>query len=366
MVHENNSQESSNGYSRRSYVKYGLVGISVGLAGCSSSGGSGDGGDNTESNQNTESVSWTAGTPGEGSSTFAIANGMSRILDEQGSSVNLEIGSYSGSNEAIRLVGRGDDELAGAALPLASAAYNSSEPVPDGPADFTGDNALEYKPIQTLNFLDFRMYWITLEGSGIETVSDLAGKDVGVFDRGAAFNNLTLLSVTGLLDDVNTRYIPFNSIASALESGRVDASGIYAGQGTVPAGWQTQIINNENVRLVTYSDEQIEEVGNSGYATPSPVFVGDIYDHDLGQDEITGMAIPYGFFARPDLRTDQMYDFTKTLLDNYEQIQQFSSSVEHFDPQYAAESLSPGIPVHSGVAQYLKENDLWRDDLSEA
>lgn len=363
---ENNKAKDSSGYGRRNYLKYGLAGLTAGLAGCvGDNGGNGDDGGNGD-NGEPETVRWTAGTPGEGSSTFAIANGMSRILDEQGSSINLEVASYSGSNEAIRLVGRGDDELAGAALPLASAAYNSSEPVPDGPADFTGDNALDIKPVQSLNFLDFTMYWVTLEDNDIDTVSDLEGKNVGVFEQGAAFNNLTILSVLGMLDDVNTRYVPFNSIASALDEGRIDATGIYASQGRTPAGWQTQIINNENVQMVTYSDDQIDQIGSSGYATPAPVYVDDIYSKDLPMDTITGMAIPYGFFTRPEISQDRMYEFTSTLLNNVDQVQQFAESVSHFDAEYAAQSLSPGIPVHSGVAQYLKENDLWRDELSEA
>jgi len=61
-----------------------------------------------------------------------------------------------------------------------------------------------------------------------------------------------------------------------------------------------------------------------------------------------------------------VYQFTKTLLDNADQIAEFSAEVEHFDTQYAAESLSPGMPVHSGVARYLKEEDLWNDNLTEA
>jgi len=162
-------------------------GLAVGLAGCTGNSGGSDSDDgntdgsddeNGDSGSETEDVRWRAGTPGEGSSTFAIANGLSRILDEQESSIDLEVASYSGSNEAIRLVGRGEDEMAGSALPLAAAANRDEEPVPDGPADFTGDNALEYKPVQALNFLDFRMYWITLEGNDIETVDDFEGKDI--------------------------------------------------------------------------------------------------------------------------------------------------------------------------------------------
>jgi TRAP transporter TAXI family solute receptor len=210
------------------------------------------------------------------------------------------------------------------------------------------------------------MYWVTLEDNDIETVSDLEGKNVGVFEQGAAFNNLTILSVLGMLDDVNTRYVPFNSIASALDEGRIDATGIYASQGRTPAGWQTQIINNENVQMVTYSEDQIDQIGSSGYATPAPVYVDDIYSKDLSMDTITGMAIPYGFFTRPEISQDRMYEFTSTLLNNVDQVQQFAESVSHFDAEYAAQSVSPGIPVHSGVAQYLKENDLWRDELSEA
>jgi TRAP transporter TAXI family solute receptor len=358
-----NQNESNTSYSRRNVLSYGAGGLAVGLAGCAGNGGEiSDGSSNSE----IEDVRWRAGTPGEGSSTFAIANGLSRILDEQGSNIDLEVASYSGSNEAIRLVGRGEDELAGSALPLAAAANRNEEPVPDGPADFTGQNALEFKPVQALNFLDFRMYWITFEDNDIETVNDFEGRNIGVFQRGAAFNNLTLLSVTNMLDKVNEQYVEFNEIASALDTGRIDATGFYAGQGTVPAGWQTQLINDDRVQIVTWSEEQLEQIGDSGYATPAPVQVNDIFEKDLPMETVMGNAIPYGFFPRENLPEERMYQFTKTLLDNADQIAEFSASVEHFTAQYASESLSPGMPVHSGVARYLKEEDLWNDNLTEA
>jgi len=379
VVSENNQHDGGGSYSRRSYLRYGAGGLAVGLAGCAGNGGDGSDGDDGGTDgsdgedggsggdtDDTGDVRWRAGTPGEGSSTFAIANGLSRILDEQESSIDLEVASYSGSNEAIRLVGRGEDAMAGSALPLAAAANRDEEPVPDGPADFTGDNALEYKPVQALNFLDFRMYWITLEGNDIETVDDFEGRDIGVFQRGAAFNNLTLLSVTDMLDKVNEQYVGFNEIASALDTGRIDATGFYAGQGTVPAGWQTQLINDDRVQIVTWSDEQLEQIGDSGYATPAPVQVNDIFEKDLPMETVMGNAIPYGFFPRENLSEERVYQFTKTLLDNADQIAEFSAEVEHFTTQYASESLSPGMPVHSGVARYLKEEDLWNDNLTEA
>ncbi|XVH31651.1 TAXI family TRAP transporter solute-binding subunit [Haloferacaceae archaeon DSL9] len=360
-------------FGRRQYIKLGGAAGIAGFAGCLGAEGEPDD-DETGSDDDSNgggaggagSVSWTVGTPGEGSTLHTIASGFSRILNENDSRVDLQVGSYGGSVEAIRLVGRGDDEIAASALPLASAAYNDEEPVPDGPVDFTGDQAVERKPIQSIMSNDFRLFWITTDDTDIETVADFPGRRIGVTPTGSDFNHLTFLTEIGMLDEVETVNNEFNDIGPALREGRIDASAFYVSGGTVAPGWATEIVGWDNVKIVPYTDEQLAMLDESPYTNIAPTMANEIFDREMPMDELPSCQVPYGFFLRPDLDEELVYEFTKAILDNAEQAREFTAALDSFDATYSAESLAPGIPVHAGAARYYEEEGLWREELEIA
>lgn len=347
--------KKADGLNRRTYLKVASVGALGGLAGCL-------GGDDTGP---PIGETWTVGTPGEGSTLHNIASALARVLDQYNDDLDLEVGSYGGSEEAIRLVGRGEDEMAAAALPLGAAAYNNEEPVPDGPTDFTGDSAVETKAFQGINPYDFRLFWITLEDSGIETVEDFAGQDVSVGPTGADFNNMTFLSVAGMLDEVNTTNNEWSDVAPALTEGRIDAGPLYATNGVVAPGWAAELLSNEDVRIVEYTPDQLDAIAASGYANIDDSDLVEIFDIDPPQDTVDSCRVPYGYFFSEELDTDLVYSFVETVFENIEEIQDYDAAAEDFTLEYAAEGLTPEIPVHPGFAEYLQDEGMWDDDLTQ-
>lgn len=338
---------------RRKYLTVAAVGTFSGLAGCA--------GDNGEA---PISETWTVGTPGEGSTLHNIASAFSRVIDENNDDLELEVGSYGGSEEAIRLVGRGEDEMAASALPLGAAAYNDEEPVPNGPTDFTGDRAVEMKSLQGINPYDFRLFWVTLENSGINTVEDFSGQNVSVGPTGADFNNMTFLAVIDMLDEVETTNNEWEDVAPALQEGRVDAAPLYATNGVVAPGWAAELLSNEDVRIVEYTDDQLDSIADSGYANIDDTYLDEVFEFEQPHDTINSCQVPYGYFFREDLDDEQVYSFTETIFENVEEIQEFDAAAEDFTLEYAAEALGPEIPVHPGLADYLEDEGVWDDDLS--
>lgn len=355
--------KSKSGIGRRKYLKIaGGIGV-AGLAGCVSQDG-GDGGEGSGG-----STRWVVGTVGEGSTTHAIANAFSRILDENNSSVILSPQGTSGTAEAIRLVGRAENEVTTAAFIQASSAYNNLEPVPGGPIDFTGDQAVEKKALQGLMSNDFRFMWITHADSGIESVSDLAGNTVSVGPTGGDFNFRTFLSELDLIEDLEPRNEEYNAIPGALDEGRVDASGFYATSGRVAPGWASEMVARDDIRVLPYNEDQLQILNDSAYTGLGTVYLDEVFETSsafeyVGASEMTSTLMPYGFFFREDLNPNLVYEVHEIIMDNYEQAQEYTSTLQFFSPEFSAENLQSNFPVHTGAADFYKDRGLWRDDLT--
>jgi len=307
-----------------------------------------------------ETVSWEIGTPGEGSLNYVSSQGFARMLDEQDAPVNLQVGSYSGNEEAIRLAGRGDIMMATGPNILGGAAYDSSNPV-EG-INFAGDRSVQNPPHQTLSFANLRSYWVTLDDS-IDTVEDLRGKRVSVATVGSQFIFLAALSIAGVLEDVETVNNDWSDIPFALNEGRVDVGLGYTFSSDVSPGWHENMAGYEDIQVVPYTEEQLQNFEETPLMRLAPVLVNDLYTADLDVDEVMCPTSDYAMWISPDASEGHAYQFAKAIMENYEQVQEFHGALGAFDPETAVGGLASGIPVHSGFAQYYKDNDLWRDDL---
>lgn len=332
-----------------------------GQSGDSDSGDQGGDSDSGDQSGDSGSVTWEIGTPGEGSLNFVAAQGFARVLDEGGSSVDLSVGSYSGNEEAIRLVGRGDNAMATGPNILGAAAFNSSNPV-EG-INFSGDRAVQSAPYQTFSFANLRSHWVTLDDS-IETVEDLRGKRVSVATVGSQFIFLAQLSIAGVLEDVEPVNNDWSDIPFALNEGRVDVALGYTFSETVTPGWHQDMAGYEGINLVPYTDSQLQNFEESPLMRLAPVPANELYEADIGVDEVQAPTSDYALWLGQDTSEDAAYDFVETIFDNPEQVQEFHGALGEFDPESAVSGLASDIPVHPGVAQYYQDNDLWRDGLT--
>jgi TRAP-type uncharacterized transport system substrate-binding protein len=89
-----------------------------------------------------------------------------------------------------------------------------------------------------------------------------------------------------------------------------------------------------------------------------------VWDQDV-EKAATALVTGYlvGFPASTD--EDAVYEFTKAILDNSDDVNGYAEYLQKLSPEFATEWLlkTEYGPVHPGAERYYKENDLWTEDL---
>lgn len=319
-------------------------------------------------NQETESNSidtsgtgtWNLGTPGEGLQSNIAGKAFARALDNNDSRLSLQVKAFSGSEESIRLVGRGDINMAASPNYLAAAAHNSSNPISG--VDFKADRAIEQEILQSLSYMDLRLYFVSLDES-IQTMEDLRGKEVNVGPPGAAWLSVATFDNIGILEDVEVTNTGFKDVPFSLTEGRVDATLATASLG-VTAPPYIENLRNEDITVIEYTDEHLSKLEEASGFRVDDVQVNKFFDKDVGIDSMSAATQGYQFMINENASKSLAYEFAKQSIENKTEIQEFAGFLQNFDGEYGVSGLVEDIPVHPGVAAYLKENDLWSGNLT--
>lgn len=355
----------------------------AGLAGCTGGGGGGDGGgadDQTQteedggSDQDTptatetstptpvEPTTWKIATGEEGTISGTATTGIARLLDQYSSILKLEQDRTSGSGVGFRLLDRGDADLSTGLNLLGVAAY---EEINLTGQDFSGDNAVQTKPHQGWAFADERFFFVAMGDSGLETTADLQGKKVGLGSEGGHYVTHTVPDTAGFFDEIQPHSGGFGDLPFALREGRVDAIISYTtGKTAMPGFLKPQ--EDWDVTVLEWSDEHVTNLESSPFFSMEPVSISEVYTKDVGPDTMDCPTAPFQLWFHPDASSRLSYEITKVTYEHYEEFQEFGALFNIFTPEYATGVMNNAVPVHSGVVDYLKENDLWRDELKEA
>jgi len=96
-----------------------------------------------------------------------------------------------------------------------------------------------------------------------------------------------------------------------------------------------------------------------------------VFAQDVGVQEIKGVPILFGYNVRADMPEDVVYKILKGIYDNREKLVEadkgFTPLAKDFvGMQVAGISANPDIPVHPGLAKFLKEHKAWNDKWKTA
>ena len=101
-------------------------------------------------------------------------------------------------------------------------------------------------------------YFVTLPGSGIKKLSDLAGKTValGPPGSGTVFNCSNILRATGFLDKVKPRMMTFADAGRALGNRQIDV----LCQSSAPAGAVKELAETRGAEVLAYTSEEMTQI----------------------------------------------------------------------------------------------------------
>jgi len=283
-------------------------------------------------------------TGGTGGVYYPVGGGYAQIIDQfvDGYSGSVEVTNASVENVAF--ISRGDSDFALALADTVLAAYAGTGRFgPDGELP-----QLANLRVITIAYAN-AVHVITVEGSGIESLSDLVGKrvSVGAPGSGTEVSAQTILNANGIsYDDFSVQRLSVNETADALRDGSIDA-GFWSGG--VPTGGVLSLAETRQIELVAMSEEEVANV-----IAADPTFIPYTFPAGTyrGIAETNSVGTPNLLIASSDMPDELAYGFTKALFENIGVVRAIHPSANETVPDVAVNSP---VPLHAGAIAYFEE-----------
>ncbi|ACS89442.1 MULTISPECIES: TAXI family TRAP transporter solute-binding subunit [Thermococcus] len=196
--------------------------------------------------------------------------------------------------------------------------------------------------------------FIVRADSDIKTLSDLAGKKVaiGAPGSGTAVAAEQVLRAAGVWDSIEKVNQDFNEASQSLKLGQVDAAVIVSG---IPTPSVNQIAVQTPVRVLSIPDDTLNKLKEEGYI----FYVRQIVPKDTynGVDVDTPtIAVKAMLAVGADLPEDTVYQMTKILFENVDQLRAVHQKAQAISLETALDGMS--IPLHPGAIKYYEEKGL--------
>ena len=199
------------------------------------------------------------------------------------------------------------------------------------------------------------MQVVTLEGSGIETMADLKGRNVSLGSAGGGAVNVCdevfelLYGFTTA--DMNATYSSYSDAVSNLQDGKVDA---VVWQASIPSTGLDELVvtKGDDVKFISFTDEEIEKIlDNFTYYSRY-----DLAPEEYGTAEgATTINLDNLLVCRADMEDGLVYDITKTLYENFDDVKAAYAATESWTSDACADVP---IDLHPGAAAFYREIGL--------
>ena len=288
----------------------------------------------------------TMGTGGTQGTYFAYGNVLSQYIKEK-TNISVTAVSSDGSKANIQSIDVGDYQLGTVQSDVMAYAWN-------GVRSFKDEGKITN--FRTIAGLYAEAVQLVTTDPNIKSVKDLKGKKVsiGAPASGVYFNAIDVLEAAGLTEkDIVAQYQDFGQSADALKDGKIDAAFIVAGAPT-PA-IDELCMTNKNARLVPIDGDIAKALMEknkfySVYEVPANSY--------KNQDKaVLTVTVKATLIVTADASEDDVYNLTKTIFENIEDIKAKHAKGAELSLENATEGLTV-VPFHAGAAKYFKEKGI--------
>jgi uncharacterized protein len=193
---------------------------------------------------------------------------------------------------------------------------------------------------------------VTLEGSGIETIEDLAGRAVSV----GAPNSATEVSAERILTlagvdpeaGIEREQLGVDESVDAVRDGTIDA---FFWGGGVPTGAITDLASTNSIRLLP-TDLYLNDI-NQRF---SEVYVGSVIpagSYEGFDEEVGTIGVPNFLLANESLDEELAYQVTRVLFEQQEALAEAHPEAAKLEVQ-SAQQVAP-LELHPGAQRYYEE-----------
>lgn len=339
---------------RRDLVK-GLAGTGLAaLAGCVGDEDDGTGADNDDGG---EDHVISMGGSSDGSTAFGSSQALSRALSQNSDWLDMSVQTTGGNVANMYLYDEGD-------IPAIATDNNTIVKALADEEDFE-DEPVDDIAYQGIRFNGLDIYWVAVDGSGIESTDDFAGNTIYPIQPGFGTRMLTeeVMRTAGMWDEVDIINVDVGDSPGAIEEGRIDALAVYGSNGVELTGWAEEVDARNDVYAIEVGDnfaDAIEETPGARYTEIEPYG----WDQDVTEvtDEITAWAMDLQFLFGPDVPADATYELARVSHEHSDTVQEADPTYQdHSNAEDMVSAILEDVPVHEGLAEFYQEQDVWDD-----
>lgn len=280
-------------------------------------------------------------TGGEAGVYFPLGVAMADIIDSSLDNVSATGVSSGASVSNAEQLNNGEAQLALVQNDIAFYGAEGSNMFSEVLDNYSGVFTIYPETVQLVTFAD----------SGIESVADLEGKRVAIGDMGSGTeaNANQIIEAHGMtVDDIDAQYLDFADASTNLQDGNVDAAFVTAG---TPTGAIQELSASADVRIVSFDEDAMDSLMEEYTYYTKQDIPADAYDNF--DSTASTVAVQAMLIASNDIPEDQMYEMTKAIFDNLDQMANAHVRGEELSLDTAEEGMS--IDLHPGVQRYYDE-----------
>ena len=287
-------------------------------------------------------------TGGTGGVYYPLGGGMANVLTKYVPGAAATARVTGGSVDNLKLIGSKQSEVA---LVMVDAALDALK----GEDKFKG-NKVEVRTLMVL--YPNRMHVVTVEGKGIEKMSDLKGKRVSTGSPGSATEVMAFRVIEGAgLDkdkDMKRERLGVAESTNAIKDGKIDA---YFWVGGLPTAAVTDLGASPGIKLKLIDHAEVVDKMNAKY--------GGLYSTGVipaktypGQDKDNKISVVQNILvANADMPDKVAYDIVKTFIEKRDDLIAVHGEAKSITLENQSSKNSP-IPWHPGAVKYFGEKGV--------
>ncbi len=305
-----------------------------------------------KTNGKSDTLTW--GSASLGSQGYVIIEALSSTANKYVEGFRSSSVSTAGAAENLVLIDQGEIQMGQATSDVLYAATHGHAPFND---------EIEFAQIFAYGY--WAMPILVPSNSDIQTIEDLKGKRLNVGTQGGSSSIIAneVLGESGydIIDDITLEHLNYQEAADALSAGQIDASVLFHMAGNLVATPFQELAQSMDLRPLEFDQSILESATQANEGLTVETVLEDtfaFYTQDMEAPGMSGMLV-----TSPDVDEDVVYELTKALYENAEEVRNIGPELNVFDLDYAVEGLIQEYPVHPGAAKFFKEKGIWEDDM---
>lgn len=309
--------------------------------------------------QQRKSIRWA--TSNVDSYGYKVAASMVKVLEEAlGGEYTVTVNPYPSTTGAMKAAMDGDGEIGYTADVGMTQLYA-------GEGGFKGYNPGKSKLVHTWYAYPMESFMAApaKDADKYKCWGDFSGKPV-FFTTAGFMNWLNFQRIYKALGyDFKHVQIDPKTQADALSAGTIVGAVAYTTAGRSLASYWRETELRTDVKMINPCPDEVAKLKAAGLAVVD-VDPKNAFSKDVGVTKIQGVPILFAYNVRADMPEDVVYKMLNAFYKNREDLAKadpgFTPMAQDFvGMQINGISANPDIPVHPGLAKFLKEHKAWND-----